>query len=33
VGVNPVDGPVAIVANVNAQPSHWPPSDIVPDKR
>jgi beta-mannosidase len=33
VDVNPVDGAVAIVANVNAQPSHWPPSDIVPDKR
>ncbi|MGD1025213.1 MAG: hypothetical protein ABR880_20710 [Candidatus Sulfotelmatobacter sp.] len=33
VDVNPVDGPVAIVANVNAHPSHWPPSDIVPDKR
>jgi mannosylglycoprotein endo-beta-mannosidase len=33
VDVKPVDGPVSIVANVNAQPSHWPVSDIVPAKR
>jgi beta-mannosidase len=33
VDVNPVDSPVAIMANVNAQPSHWPPSDIVPENR
>ncbi len=33
VDVKPVDGPVSIVANVNAQPSHWPPSDIVPENR
>jgi mannosylglycoprotein endo-beta-mannosidase len=33
VDVKPVDGPVSIVANVNAQPSHWPVSNIVPAKR
>ncbi len=33
VDVKPVEGPVSVVANVNAQPSHWPESDIVPDKR
>jgi mannosylglycoprotein endo-beta-mannosidase len=33
VDVKPVDGPVSIVANVNAQPSHWPASDIVPETR
>jgi mannosylglycoprotein endo-beta-mannosidase len=33
VDVKPVDGPVSIVANVNAQPSHWPASDIVPEGR
>jgi beta-mannosidase len=33
VDVKPVDGPVSIVANVNAQPSHWPASNIVPDRR
>src|SRR5580693_5731848 len=33
VDVKPVDGPVSIVANVNAQPSHWPASDIVPEVR
>jgi mannosylglycoprotein endo-beta-mannosidase len=31
VDVKPVDGPVSITANVNAQPSHWPASNIVPD--
>jgi mannosylglycoprotein endo-beta-mannosidase len=30
VDVNPVEGSVAVAANVNAQPSHWPASDIVP---
>jgi len=29
VDVKPLDGPVSIVANVNAQPSHWPASNIV----
>ena len=33
VDVKPVEGPVAIVANVNAQPSHWPASNIVPETR
>jgi mannosylglycoprotein endo-beta-mannosidase len=33
VDVKPVDGPVSIVANVNAQPSHWPASNIVPDNK
>jgi mannosylglycoprotein endo-beta-mannosidase len=33
VDVKPVDGPAFIVANVNAQPAHWPASDIVPEKR
>lgn len=33
VDVNPVNGPVSIATNVNAQPSHWPASNIVPDKR
>ena len=33
VDVKPVDGPVAITTNVNAQPSHWPASNIVPDER
>jgi mannosylglycoprotein endo-beta-mannosidase len=33
VDVKPVDGPVSIVANVNAQPSHWPATDIVPEGR
>ena len=33
VDVKPVDGPVSIAANVNAQPSHWPASNIVPDRR
>jgi len=31
VDVKPVDGPVSITTNVNAQPSHWPESNIVPD--
>ncbi|MGA9392101.1 MAG: sugar-binding domain-containing protein, partial [Candidatus Sulfotelmatobacter sp.] len=30
VDVKPIDGPVSIGANVNAQPSHWPASHIVP---
>jgi beta-mannosidase len=33
VDVKPVDGPVSVETNVNAQPSHWPASDIVPEKR
>jgi beta-mannosidase len=33
VEVKPVDGPVSIRANVNAQPSHWPASNIVPETR
>src|SRR3954465_12347489 len=31
VDVKPVDGPVAVALNQNAQPSHWPESNIVPD--
>lgn len=31
VDVKPVDAPVSIMTNVNAQPSHWPESSIVPD--
>jgi beta-mannosidase len=30
VDVKPVDGPVSISLNVNAQPDHWPASNIVP---
>ena len=30
VDVKPVDGPVGIALNSNAQPSHWPESTIVP---
>jgi len=30
VDVKPVDGPVSIALNTNAQPSHWPASAIVP---
>ena len=30
VDVKPVDGPVGIVLNSNAQPAHWPESRIVP---
>jgi mannosylglycoprotein endo-beta-mannosidase len=30
VDVKPVDGPVGIALNLNAQPSHWPESQIVP---
>jgi mannosylglycoprotein endo-beta-mannosidase len=33
VDVKPVDGPVSIANNVNAQPAHWPASEIVPDQR
>ena len=33
VDVKPIDGPVSIATNVNAQPSHWPPSNIVPEKK
>jgi len=33
VDVKPVDGPVSIMANVNALPSHWPASNIVPETR
>jgi mannosylglycoprotein endo-beta-mannosidase len=31
VDVKPVDGPVSIATNLNAQPFHWPASNIVPD--
>lgn len=30
VDVKPVDGPVPVALNLNAQPSHWPASNIVP---
>ncbi|MGC2260076.1 MAG: sugar-binding domain-containing protein [Candidatus Sulfotelmatobacter sp.] len=33
VDVQPVDGPVSIAPNLNAQPSHWPATEIVPDVR
>jgi mannosylglycoprotein endo-beta-mannosidase len=33
VGVKAVDRPVSIAANVNAQPAHWPASNIVPDNK
>jgi len=33
VDVKPVDAPVSITANVNAQLSHWPASNIVPDSK
>jgi beta-galactosidase/beta-glucuronidase len=33
VDVKPVDGPVSFAPNVNAQPSHWPESNIVPDAK
>lgn len=33
VDVKPVDGPVSIAPNVNAQPSHWPASNIVPEPK
>jgi mannosylglycoprotein endo-beta-mannosidase len=33
VDVKPVEGPVSIALNENAQPSHWPASNIVPDNR
>ena len=32
VDVKAVDGPVSFAPNVNAQPSHWPESNIVPDQ-
>jgi beta-mannosidase len=31
VDVKPVNGPMSIALNENAQPSHWPESNIVPD--
>jgi beta-mannosidase len=31
VDVKPVDGPVSIGPNLNAQPSHWPATNIVPE--
>ena len=31
VDVKPVEGSVPIAPNLNAQPSHWPASNIVPD--
>jgi mannosylglycoprotein endo-beta-mannosidase len=30
VTVQPVEGPVSIAPNLNAQPSHWPASNLVP---
>jgi beta-mannosidase len=33
IDVKPTDGPISIALNVNAQPSHWPASNIVPDKQ
>lgn len=30
VDVNPVEGPVGVTLNLNAQPAHWPESRIVP---
>ena len=33
VDVKPVDGPVSIVPNLNAQPSHWPATEILPEAR
>jgi mannosylglycoprotein endo-beta-mannosidase len=33
VDVKPVDGPVSIATNLNAQPSHWPASNIVSDSK
>jgi mannosylglycoprotein endo-beta-mannosidase len=33
VDVKPVEGPVSIATNVNAHPSHWPASNIVPDSK
>ncbi|HKU25387.1 MAG TPA: glycoside hydrolase family 2 TIM barrel-domain containing protein [Candidatus Sulfotelmatobacter sp.] len=30
VDVNPVNGPVGVALNLNAQPDHWPESNIVP---
>jgi beta-mannosidase len=30
VDVKPLDGPVGVALNLNAQPSHWPESGIVP---
>jgi beta-mannosidase len=33
VDVKPVEGPVSISLNENAQPKHWPATSIVPDPR
>ncbi|MGB7600877.1 MAG: hypothetical protein WBM24_11270 [Candidatus Sulfotelmatobacter sp.] len=33
VDVKPVDSAVSIVPNLNAQPSHWPATEIVPEVR
>jgi mannosylglycoprotein endo-beta-mannosidase len=33
VDVKPVDGPVSIAPNLNAQPSHWPATEIVPEEK
>jgi beta-mannosidase len=33
VDVNPANGAVSIALNENAQPSHWPATDIVPEPR
>ena len=31
VGVKPVDGAVSVGPNLNADPMHWPASNLVPD--
>jgi len=33
IDVTPVDGPVAVALNLNAQPMHWPATNIVPDPK
>jgi mannosylglycoprotein endo-beta-mannosidase len=33
VDVKPAEGPVSIVSNLNALPSHWPATNIVPESR
>jgi mannosylglycoprotein endo-beta-mannosidase len=33
VDVAPVDGAVSVAPNVNAQPMHWPATNIVPDPK
>jgi beta-mannosidase len=33
VDVQPVEGAVSVALNVNAQPSHWPASNLVPEQK